>query len=70
MGDFDDISRAIGRIEGKQDAIIKSQGEQWTKLEGIEKDLTSHRIKTAGIAGTISLFVSGLVAWFKGGGSH
>lgn len=70
MGDLDEVSLAIGRIEASQKSIEKSQEAQWTKLNNIDRTLTKHRITVAGIAGTVSLAISALVAWFKGGVNH
>lgn len=67
MSDFDEISRAIGRIEGKLEKVEQSQGEQWTKLDTIEKTLTAHRLKVAGIAATISGGVAAAWHYLKGG---
>ena len=63
MTEFDEISRAIGRIEGKLQHLTKSTQDQWKKLDGIERTLTNHRITVAGIAGGISLSVSLFASW-------
>ena len=70
MGELDELSRTIGNLEGTLKSIEKSQEAQWDKLDSIDRTLTSHRIKTAGIAGTVSLIISSLIAWLKGGGNH
>ncbi len=64
---FHEISRAIGRIEGKVEGLKESTDAQWDKLEAIESALTAHRIKTAGLATIVSAVVTGLVHLFKGG---
>ena len=69
MTEFDEISHAIGKIEGKLDAIEKTQRAQWEKLERIEQALTANRLKLAGLAGGISALIailSQLPHWFKG----
>lgn len=66
MSDFDEISRAIGRIEGKLEKVEQSQQDQWTKLDSIERTLTAHRLKMAGIAGTISAIIAMIYHFFKG----
>lgn len=66
MTDFDKISHAIGKIEGKLDAIEKGQKAQWDKLEKIENTLTAHRLKVAGIAGSISALVAAIWQYFRG----
>ena len=66
MTDFDHISRAIGNIEGKLDAIEKSQTAQWDKLEQIERTFTNHRLKVAGMASLISGAVAAMYHFFKG----
>ncbi|MBI5560188.1 MAG: hypothetical protein HY883_02825 [Deltaproteobacteria bacterium] len=66
MSDFDEISRAIGRIEGKLEKVEQSQNEQWKKLDKIENTLTAHRLKVIGISGTISAGVAAVYHLLKG----
>ena len=66
MTDFDHISRAIGNIEGKLDAIEKSQMAQWDKLEGIERTLTNHRLKVVGLTALVSTALTSVYHFFKG----
>ncbi|HHD11902.1 MAG TPA: hypothetical protein ENK42_05620 [Deltaproteobacteria bacterium] len=66
MTEFDKISHAIGRIEGKLDAIEEAQRAQWAKLEQIEETLTAHRLKMAGLASGVSAVVTTLWQWFRG----
>lgn len=66
MTDFDEISRAIGNIEGRLAKIEHSQDTQWEKLEKIEAILTNHRLKVAGLAAAISGAIAGLWQWLGG----
>lgn len=68
MSDFDEISRAIGRIEGKLEKVEGSQQAQWNKLDDIEKTLTSHRLKVAGLAALVSSAVAAMWHLIKGNG--
>jgi len=68
MTDFDEVSRVIGRVEGQLTALAENQNAQWKKLDSIEKTLTSHRLKVAGLSGLISLLVAGAISYFKKGG--
>lgn len=65
MTEFDEISRAIGRIEGTIKSLKEDSRAQWQKLDRIEQHLTAQRIKTAGIAGAVSLLMSWLIAKLK-----
>ena len=66
MTDFDKISHAIGKIEGKLDAIEDRQKALCSKLENIEHTLTAHRLKVAGIAGSISALIAAAWQYFRG----
>ncbi len=66
MTDFDKISHAIGKIEGKLEEMEKAQKAQWAKLERIEQILTAHRLKVAGLAGGISALIALISHWVKG----
>ncbi len=68
MTELDRVSHKLGRIEGKLEEIEKAQRAQWEKLEKIEQTLTAHRLKVAGIAGTISALVA--AAWQYLRGNH
>ncbi len=70
MTGFDDISRAIGRIEGKVEGLKESTEAQWEKLDQIESILTSHRLRTATLAGVVSAFMTGAFHFLKGTGGH
>lgn len=70
MNEIDELSRALGRIEGELEAIKISQTSQWSKLDKIERYIVSHKMMTAGIAGSISMLGTFLVfilnKWFGG----
>jgi len=62
---FDEISRAIGNLEGKVDNLANSTNAQWDKLESIEKRLTAQGLKVAGIAGAIGAAIAFIPHIFK-----
>lgn len=62
--EFDEISRAIGRIEGKLDNMSATQDEHREKLEKIEHTLTAHRIKVAGMASLVSAGIAAAYHFF------
>ena len=56
--EFDEISRAIGRLEQSIENIRETQESQWKKLDKIDNYIVSHKIWIAGIAGSASLISS------------
>jgi len=73
---LDELSRAIGKIEGAIDGLkdeVQRQGieakneriRQGKKIDRIDATLTAHRLKVAGIAGTTSAGTIALWAWVK-----
>ena len=73
---LDQISRAIGQIEGSIEGLkeeVKRQGadakseriRQGKKIDRIDATLTAHRLKVAGIAGTTSAGMTALFLWLK-----
>ena len=73
---LDELSRAIGQIEGSIDGLkdeVRRQGteakseriRQGKKIDRIDATLTAHRLKVAGIAGTTSAGITALWLWLK-----
>lgn len=58
MTDLDELSRTIGNIEGDIRSIKHTQENQGEKIERIDNALTSHKVKTAGIAGGVSAAIT------------
>lgn len=55
MTEFDEVSRAIGKIEGRMDNTDKSLAAIDAKLDKIDERLTNHRVKSAGVAGGVTI---------------
>lgn len=81
MADIDEMSRIIGRMEGKMDSLQEEvayiKEHHGKKIDRIDSNLTNTRLKVAGIAGTTGLLTGamaqGIMEWLKikiGGGSH
>ena len=67
MSEFDEMSRAIGRIEGKLETISDTQDVHRKKLEKIDATITNHRIKAAGLASLVSGAIAAMYhVFFKG----
>lgn len=66
MSDFDEMSRAIGRIEGKLEEMNKTQTTFGERLEKIDNRLTAHRLKTVGTASLISGGIAAAYHFLKG----
>jgi FKBP-type peptidyl-prolyl cis-trans isomerase (trigger factor) len=76
MSGLDELSRALGKIEGSVDGLkeeVRRQGKeakderirQGKKIDRIDATLTAHRLKIAGIAGTVSAGMTALWLWIK-----
>ena len=58
MGDIDEISRAIGRIEGAQLEMLKNQQEIKEEQNLLRHTLTEQRLNVAKISGAVALVFS------------
>ena len=65
MPALDELSRAIGRIEGTIKAIGEEQKKQGKKISIVHTTLTNHRIKVAGIASGSSLGIYAVIEYLK-----
>ncbi|MBI5233524.1 MAG: hypothetical protein HY880_04145 [Deltaproteobacteria bacterium] len=65
MTEIDELSRVLGRIEEGLASLKKDNSAMWGKLSQIEATLTTHRIKAAGIAATVSAGMVAITMIFK-----
>ncbi|MCK5616418.1 hypothetical protein KAR91_81905 [Candidatus Pacearchaeota archaeon] len=69
MGDLDQVSAAIGKLQGQIEGMATEQKKQGRKLTRIDITLTKHRIAVAGIGsaagGGMWLIMETLRHYFK-----
>ena len=66
MSEFDEISRAIGRLEGRLKGIEDKQDAHGKELTLVRETLTAHRLKVAGMASLISGGIAAAYHLLKG----
>lgn len=72
MSDLDQVSTAIGKLQGQIEGMAAEQKRQGRKITRIDITLTKHRIAVAGIGGISGggmwLALEGIKHFFKGNG--
>ena len=57
-GEMDEVSKAIGKLQGKMEGMVDSHKVIFVKLENIHADLTNQKVNTAKLAGKIGFMTS------------
>jgi archaellum component FlaC len=74
---LDEVSQAIGKLQGKVEGMEKTQNDIVDKLELIHNEQTGQKIETAKISGKVGFFsaiatfgaIEGFRYWIKSHGS-
>lgn len=65
MPNIDESSFAIGKIEGNIESILKEQKKQSRQIDNIERAVTNLKVKTARLAGVVSVITTVIVLLAK-----
>lgn len=65
MGDLDELSRVIGNIEGKQDAMLSEQKSQSKEITEIKKAVVDNKVTMAYYAGVMGAAGTAVVLFLK-----
>jgi len=70
LNEIDELSRIIGNLEAKIEALVLMQDIILKKLDKMERYILSHKIMTAGIAGSVTMagtFLTYIIRHYLGG---
>ena len=62
---LDEISRAIGRMEATQEAILAKQSEQGGELKEVKDAVVKQKVRNAYVSGGVGVGSSAMVLLFK-----
>lgn len=58
MGELDEVSRSIGKLQGKMEGIESTQTAIFNKLETIHAEQTNQKVHTAKLSSKVGFFTA------------